>query len=187
MDFREHMFDYEAPFFSGSEPRPWRWIISNWVAFEAPPTSTASENLQTAFSAKLSDAIGSKSIAWTPSDYGDPMIFIHDFREWCERNGYQPKLLEEFDEFTRTRDSRTDRPVLRDDLPPSERESLLKMVLAMAVGAYGYDPRSDNQKATGSGQGSIKVDADRLGLSLDPKTIRKYLREAVDRLRSKQD
>ena len=55
-----------------------------------------------------------------------------------------------------------------------ERESLLKLVLGMAVDGYGYDP-----KATKSIQ--VKAIADHLltrGLSINEDTVRKYLNEA---------
>lgn len=57
---------------------------------------------------------------------------------------------------------------------PRERESLLKLILGMAIDGYGYDP-----KATKSTQ--IKAIADHLltrGLRIDEDTVRKYLNEA---------
>jgi hypothetical protein len=59
-----------------------------------------------------------------------------------------------------------------------ERESLLTLVIGMAVGGYGYDP-----KASRSPQPSeIAGDLARCGVSLDVDTIRKWLKEAAELL-----
>lgn len=61
--------------------------------------------------------------------------------------------------------------------------SLLKIVLGMAIDAYGYDPSpSVKNKATGRKSGSIHAALERIdGLSTDDETIRKYLTEAAER------
>ena len=55
-----------------------------------------------------------------------------------------------------------------------ERESLLKLVIAMAKGGYGYDSSADRSPTTTE----IVSDLDKLGLHLDPDTVRKWVREA---------
>lgn len=56
------------------------------------------------------------------------------------------------------------------------------MVLGMAIDAYGYDPESRKNKATGGNNGSIASALDKIdGLNTDPDTIRKYLTEATKR------
>lgn len=61
-------------------------------------------------------------------------------------------------------------------LNPKERESLLKLIIAMAVEGYGHDPRA-GRSTTAS---EIVGDLDKLGLHLDPDTVRKWLREAAE-------
>jgi hypothetical protein len=57
---------------------------------------------------------------------------------------------------------------------PRERDSLLKLILGMAIKGYSYDP-----KATKSAQISeIASDLQIAGLSLDEDTVRKYLNKA---------
>ncbi len=89
-----------------------------------------------------------------------------------------PKLLEQF------------RKRLTNPVPPSvevgddpeprlwklERTSLLKLVAAMGCEQYGYDPNQEKNPAVGS----IRDDLDSVGLSMDPKTIRKWLTEATE-------
>ena len=61
-----------------------------------------------------------------------------------------------------------------------ERESLLKLVIGMAIKGYGYDPaalKSDKVK-------EIADDLALLGLSIDTDTVRKYLKEAASTLLS---
>jgi hypothetical protein len=57
-----------------------------------------------------------------------------------------------------------------------ERESMLKLIIGLACGVYGYDPGAARNTATGE----IKRDLERIGLAIDDDTIRKYLREGAD-------
>lgn len=56
----------------------------------------------------------------------------------------------------------------------SELESLLKLVAGMAIEQYGYNPQSSRNDAVRN----IADDLDQLGIGLDLKTIRKWLKEA---------
>ncbi|MEL6934335.1 MAG: hypothetical protein AAFO17_14800 [Pseudomonadota bacterium] len=55
-----------------------------------------------------------------------------------------------------------------------ERETLLKMIAAMACEQYGYDPNVERSESPSR----IKDDIEQIGQSMDPKTIRKWLKEA---------
>ena len=64
------------------------------------------------------------------------------------------------------------------DLHPKERETLLKLIIAMAVKAYNYDPSKLCNEA-------IKRITDhifKVRLELDEDTVRKWLREASELL-----
>ena len=54
-----------------------------------------------------------------------------------------------------------------------ERESMVKLVIGMAIGGYAYDPNASRNSSTGE----IASDLLQIGLSLDEDTIRKYLAE----------
>ena len=69
---------------------------------------------------------------------------------------------------------------LVEDLHPRVRETLLKMVIGMAIGAYSYDPT----RRRNSAPREIKGDVDLCGLSIDEDTARKYLREGCELLPS---
>lgn len=66
-------------------------------------------------------------------------------------------------------------------LHATERETLLKLVLGMAINAYGYDPAAERNTATGEKAGSIAVALQGLGLTVDPDTIRKTVKRAAER------
>lgn len=68
-----------------------------------------------------------------------------------------------------------------DNIGDLERSSLLKMVLGMAISKYGYQPTALRNLATGENKGSINADLQRMGLSLNSDTIRKFLNEANTR------
>lgn len=57
-----------------------------------------------------------------------------------------------------------------------ERSSLLKLVIGMAVIGYKYDPERDRNEAIKE----IADDLDSLGIGMDVKTIRKWLREGAE-------
>lgn len=59
-----------------------------------------------------------------------------------------------------------------------ERESLLKLVIGMAVKGYGYDPKASRSDKVSE----IAGDLTKLGIPLTDDTVRKYLREARDLL-----
>ena len=88
-------------------------------------------------------------------------------------------LLEQIKELeTQFASARDQAPPLEKPLGTRERDSLLKLVIGMAMGGYGYVPsanRSD-QPAT------IEADLARLGVSLDVDTIRKWLKRGAELL-----
>ena len=59
-----------------------------------------------------------------------------------------------------------------------ERESLLKLVLCMAMDAYGFDPKASRSPIAKELTGHLAL----AGLSLDEDTVRKYLAEAKELL-----
>lgn len=83
------------------------------------------------------------------------------------------------------------RESIKTQITDTERATLLKIILSMAINKYGYDPERRNP-ATGNSPGSIKADMTLItwgkmeddleegNKGCDEKTIRKYLTEAVD-------
>lgn len=59
-------------------------------------------------------------------------------------------------------------------LTSTEKASMLKLIAAMAIAGYKFDPTSTRNEATQD----IADDLDRLGIGLDLKTVRKWLKEA---------
>ncbi|MDP2785039.1 MAG: hypothetical protein Q8O38_10685 [Sulfurimicrobium sp.] len=62
------------------------------------------------------------------------------------------------------------------DLNPAEYKTLYRMLAAMAIDAYGFDPDKERQKATGE---IIKAFAKAGLTNPDPETIRKHLKIAI--------
>lgn len=82
-------------------------------------------------------------------------------------------------EFEKTLSEEQDKPLVeKKDKPLSttERSSLLKLVIGMAIRGYGYDPKAKKNKATNE----IAVDLEHLEIHLSDDTIRSYLREAAE-------
>ena len=61
-----------------------------------------------------------------------------------------------------------------EQMPANERETLLRIFLAMAVGRYGYEPDSKRNSTVTD----IVRDHEKIGLSVSATTVRKWLREA---------
>ena len=68
--------------------------------------------------------------------------------------------------------------VIANPASTKERESLLKLVIGMAVKGYGFDPKAKKSPITND----IENDLALLGISLTHDTIRKYLTEATKHL-----
>lgn len=65
----------------------------------------------------------------------------------------------------------------KSELSETERNTMLKLIIGMAVDAYGYDPDSSRNSATGDKNGiSAKLQA--RGINIDADTVRKYVNEA---------
>src|SRR5262249_45022834 len=59
-----------------------------------------------------------------------------------------------------------------------ERDTLLKLVIGLAIGGYGYDPKAGrSEKPT-----EIATDLAERGIALDTDTIRKWLKQAAELL-----
>lgn len=63
-------------------------------------------------------------------------------------------------------------------LTATDRRSLLTLVIAMAIGGYGYDPKK-KKNATAP---EVKADMEALGLSMDEETILKWVRTGAELL-----
>ena len=96
-----------------------------------------------------------------------PMQFI----EWAQSMG-----IAFHDDWLSAIPADTPREQREDTLKTIERLSLLKMIYGMACQQYGYEPAAQRNEAVGH----IAADLDSEGVHLDPDTIRKWLRAAVD-------
>jgi hypothetical protein len=66
----------------------------------------------------------------------------------------------------------------QDDLKESERKSLLKMVLGMAMNRYKYDPKAKKSPAISM----IANDLNLVGITLSNDTVLAYLQEAAKKI-----
>jgi hypothetical protein len=69
-------------------------------------------------------------------------------------------------------------PQAEKSLGARERDSLLKLIIGMAVGGYGHDPYAKRSEQPAA----IADDLARRGIPLDADTVRKWLREAAELL-----
>lgn len=72
----------------------------------------------------------------------------------------------------------TPQPPKDKSLPTKERETMLKLIIGMAIDGYGYDLLAAKSPLTGEGEDSLHAHLQLHGISVDPDTIRKYLKEA---------
>lgn len=63
-------------------------------------------------------------------------------------------------------------------LPTRERDTLLKLVIGLAMSGYSFDPAAARSEVPKE----IVGDLSRLGISIDGDTVRKYLKEAVQKV-----
>lgn len=88
------------------------------------------------------------------------------------------QALREFEQFLSEYDVEKDLTACKSALTETERNTMLKLILGMAMDTYGYAPNALRNNATGENNGSIKASLERIGINIDADTIRKYLNEA---------
>jgi len=111
---------------------------------------------------------------------GDPdqcEIFIEDFARWALSLSWlvPPQLAALALRPPRQANERAKRTPI---LSTSERNSLLRLIIGMAVGGYRYDPLATRSSVAPE----IVKDLESAGVPLDADTVRKYLKEAADLL-----
>lgn len=65
-----------------------------------------------------------------------------------------------------------------DSISTKEYNSMLGVILAMAIDRYGFKLGEPKNKATGEGEASIKASCERVGIYVTSKTIKSYLDKA---------
>ncbi len=115
-----------------------------------------------------------KDTKYYDSDRYFPSVDFPDIAEV----GFLAKDIEVF-ESTLNKDNKQ----TKTSLGTKERDTLLKLVIGMAVRGYAYDPTAKRSATTGE----IKSDLDLLGINLDEDTIRKWLKESAERLPRDED
>jgi hypothetical protein len=98
------------------------------------------------------------------------------WREAAENANRELRNAAEVLKAVRQRDEATtsaDKP-----LGKRERESLLKIIAAMAIGGYGHDPTAVRSETVRQ----IVDDLQRQGLNLSDDTVRRFLKEAIEHL-----
>ena len=90
---------------------------------------------------------------------------------WAAQTGVEiPAELQKSATYTDTKN--------KDGLSETERTSMLKIILGIAVSKYEYQGDASRNTATGENRDSIAADLAKMGIDLDSDTIRRYLNEA---------
>lgn len=120
-------------------------------------------------------------------------ITMVEFLGWCGENGNAVVIpgrerslpVSEFGELGQVAvdaaQQSMDKP-----LSTKERETLLKMIIGMAIDGYGYDPAAPKNPLTGEGETSLHASLLLRGISVNSDTIRNYLKEAKAHLPPQQ-
>lgn len=108
------------------------------------------------------------------------------YKDTCENYDTQLSQLRQAmkkrdDEISMLRSSKTVQDIASSTpseraLSTRERDSLLKLVIGMAIGGYGYNPSGGRSEKPSE----IASDLERAGLPLDPDTVRKWLKLAAE-------
>lgn len=65
-------------------------------------------------------------------------------------------------------------------LNETERNTMLKLIIGMAIDAYGYEPDKSRNDLTGNNKNSLSAKMQTHGITISDDTIRKYLNEAKE-------
>lgn len=100
----------------------------------------------------------------TGSDFAGQQFSPSELARWLSVMKFKSEY-----KFLASKPTEVDSP-----LGTKERASLLKIVLAMAIDGFGYDPSDKKSQVPGEIEAAVKS----MGVSMDVGTVRKYLREA---------
>jgi hypothetical protein len=128
------------------------------------------------------DVEGIKFTDYRTEPIGEPRFILCDERKGEQRFNIDNRpIIKKMVKYTKAdiieSQARDDTPK---DLSETERNTMLKLILGMAIDSYGYDPAKTKNSATGNNSGSIKAALEKIGLSADEKTISKYLKTAAE-------
>jgi hypothetical protein len=112
-----------------------------------------------------------RATAIIPGDGTDVPVLLAQFASWAART-FDPIPQELRALAGPSARPKSDTSV---ELSTRERETLLQLVIGMAVGGYGYDPDRGRNEATQQ----IVDDLAQRGISLDADTVRKWLKEGA--------
>jgi len=198
-------FDYEAFIYINNDFLPrlghvcpidyFGTDINQGVKKIADQESIENQNYQLTISDHIT---GGKILVCDTAEYfsGEKIIFKAVQTEWCEKKrcslifSYEAGIAfrkvncaitaEEKDRFEQNYLITDPENKTKISFSLKERNSLLKLVLGMAIKKYNYDPNSSRNNATGTNSGSIHADLEKCGINIDKDTIRKYLNEAKE-------
>ncbi|MBY5963762.1 hypothetical protein [Marinobacter nauticus] len=123
---------------------------------------------------------GSGELAWYVED-GKWFTFAQPVKISKNELLITGKELQRFEQANAVTET-PDAPEPQPEIGTTERKTLLRMILGMAIRKYGYDPKAERNEATGTNNRSIAYDLERAGLTVDKKTIKKYLDAAAEEL-----
>lgn len=115
-------------------------------------------------------------------EYGFSIVWLAKFATWALLKGW--KIPRELEAMSGAKNETQIIDALANVTKPLatiERDSLLKLVIGMAVKGYSYDPNAKKNSAVTE----IATDLEKLGLSLSDDTIRKFLKEGAEQLPAK--
>jgi hypothetical protein len=143
-------------------------VISYWC--EKSGFTTDLDHCRNAKRAAIVTACKSKAIKYERSDgktFSDPPeMLAHTKSLNIERLSFDKWVIENFEDES---------PLPEKPLGTSERNTLYKLIIGMAISGYGYDPkalRSDTSTEIGN-------DLNKLGIEITPETVLKYLKLAT--------
>jgi hypothetical protein len=114
----------------------------------------------------------------------DSKVSPSDFIAWAKLKNYAiPPQLELIKPVTQAETVNNQNHLLKkettkNDMTETERNTMLKLIIGMAIDAYGYEPDKPKNSASGNNKNSISAKLQTRGISISDDTIRKYLTEA---------
>lgn len=122
---------------------------------------------------------GDDLLAWlegSASSFAKQRFERHAIRDWIKSS--RLRSLYDFADSATAMSDRPDRGQADSCLAETERQSVLKIIIAAACGGYGFDPAAPRSDCAVQ----IVTDAAKIGIEITDDTVRKYLREAAEKV-----
>jgi hypothetical protein len=112
-------------------------------------------------------------------EHNQPKIILSELASWCAKINYP--IPDELKALAKPNTLELENKNINENLNEKERNTLLNLILGMAIDGYGYQVNDNRSALTGTTSDGLSATLKTHGIDISHKTIKKYLTEAKEK------